>query len=619
MKGGSLSDSPASGSPFGSNLSEQGSSLDVSSAGELGDLPQSEWEPKLMKSRPDLLQLRETSRPLSGTLTYGRLFSASKTEDKNVITHKRSIQMILKFLADNGMQKAKEKIEQETGFDYSETEPVPSLRSFLELGIKDVSTMFDPSLSSLSVEDDAEVQAFDYQPQQEFDSDLEIADTNIWNEGEDTPTNLVLATWDAESKQQYAQYATFNKLVELITSKRPGIELLQFRQIFLGTYRSFASPEQLFDKLMQRYNIPQSVLEKQADGESYKKEVRLLVVLSIKSWAEKYPGDFNERMIGKLRHFTEVQLPEDGHKNFSKSLTMPLNKLLHQEVESEDALKDFNIKIFPDPKVPRKLIFSPSLRLVDVDPEEIARQMSLIDQKLICAAKPVELLSKNWIKSNPRSSMISAILNRSNQIAQWVASSILRETHYKNRTRVIVRFLDIARFLKHLNNFNSMAAIFMGLMHGSVYRLKHSFGELDPNSKRHFQIIRSFMDPTNNYQRYREIVSEINAPCIPFLGAHLQRIVIIEDSIPGQHQSMINFEKRRILYEQTKEIMRCQDLKYNFLPILQVSVFLQKFDVIKDESEMYKQSLLLEPKGISATDLVAYEEAQFGKPVVGQA
>lgn len=92
-----------------------------------------------------------------------------------------------------------------------------------------------------------------------------------------------------------------------------------------------------------------------------------------------------------------------------------------------------------------------------------------------------------------------------------------------------------------------------------------------------------------------------------FRGAHLQEISLLDETIPDNVGEMVNLSKRSIIYEKTQSILKYQSIGFNFLPVRQISVFLHKFDLIKHENEMYKISLLREPKGISITDLVEYE------------
>lgn len=72
----------------------------------------------------------------------------------------------------------------------------------------------------------------------------------------------------------------------------------------------------------------------------------------------------------------------------------------------------------PDPKVPKN-IFSPLLVLDDVPREEIARQMTIMDNKLFSKIRVSEFLCHNWSKSsNVRSSAVAAIISRFNQVCK---------------------------------------------------------------------------------------------------------------------------------------------------------------------------------------------------------
>ena len=86
------------------------------------------------------------------------------------------------------------------------------------------------------------------------------------------------------------------------------------------------------------------------------------------------------------------------------------------EVSVQVEESSIDVSKCPDPKVPKN-IFSPLLTLDDVPKEEIARQMTLIDNKLFTGISVTEFLSRNWSKSrNIRSSAVAAIINRFNQV-----------------------------------------------------------------------------------------------------------------------------------------------------------------------------------------------------------
>jgi hypothetical protein len=91
---------------------------------------------------------------------------------------------------------------------------------------------------------------------------------------------------------------------------------------FITTYRSFANPWQLFDKLVQRYNTPKEVPKEKAlpiklrvSGiESYicssavSSHVWLFAVV-IKYWVENHFDDFEDQLTEKLFHFIDHTMP----------------------------------------------------------------------------------------------------------------------------------------------------------------------------------------------------------------------------------------------------------------------------------------------------------------------
>ena len=163
------------------------------------------------------------------------------------------------------------------------------------------------------------------------------------------------------------------------------------RNAFLTTYRSFTTPDKLFDKLLQRYEVTGELL----DDPQYVKQIRMRVVLVLKHWMSTHPRDFSDRLLSKVREFTENRLIRDGHQEFSKTLTNPLSKLTEKEGWGGGYEPEFDL--CPDPKVPKN-IFSPTLKLDDIPKLEIARQMTLIDYHLF-ASISVILLSPSPLPS----------------------------------------------------------------------------------------------------------------------------------------------------------------------------------------------------------------------------
>ena len=118
---------------------------------EATELGNAEWLPKVLKNRPEILEVYERSRPLTQRTTFARQFGTTTTEAKHVISHKNVTQLIMTFLKESGYEKTLEKLEQETNLKRVHTTQSgkPTLVKLLEMSIKDVSSALDPALSSL--------------------------------------------------------------------------------------------------------------------------------------------------------------------------------------------------------------------------------------------------------------------------------------------------------------------------------------------------------------------------------------------------------------------------------------------------------------------------------------
>ena len=120
---------------------------------------------------------------------------------------------------------------------------------------------------------------------------------------------------------------------------------------------------------------------------------------------------------------------------------------------------------------------------------------------------------------------------------------------------------------------------------------------------------------------YREELSKADPPCIPYLGVYLTDLTFIEvgslrASTCSSHSAshpwlqdgnpdyvdnvLINFSKRRLVYDVIAKVQQYQQLPYNFHPIPQIQEFLLAFPH-KDEGELWQISLNLEPRKADRT------------------
>jgi hypothetical protein len=99
----------------------------------------------------------------------------------------------------------------------------------------------------------------------------------------------------------------------------------------------------------------------------------------------------------------------------------------------------------PPPPIVPKINSSRGVQLLDIDPEELARQLAIFEANLYNRIKPVDCLDTAWSRSNREDGAnIKAMILTSNRMAAWVAQAILTHIDAKKRAQVMKYFLQVA-------------------------------------------------------------------------------------------------------------------------------------------------------------------------------
>ncbi len=108
-----------------------------------------------------------------------------------------------------------------------------------------------------------------------------------------------------------------------------------------------------------------------------------------------------------------------------------------------------------------------------------------------------------------------------------------------------------------------------------------------------------------SYKTYRSLLAGANPPCIPYLGTYLTDLTFI-DEVSDIYKELINFNKRKQIYDVFERIKRYQLLPYNFISIEQIRVLLETKNLprIDIEEERYKLSILREPRNVERSDIL---------------
>lgn len=226
-----------------------------------------------------------------------------------------------------------------------------------------------------------------------------------------------------------------------------------FNNTFLLTYRSFTSASELFEMLVQRFNIqPPFGLnddEMQLWIDRKQKPIRFRVVNISKSWFEHFwtepNDDFNMDILRRVHAFTKDSITTTKTPG-SPQLMAVIDQRLRGQDTTAKRLVPTQATAAPTPIIPKNM---KKLKFLDIDPLEFARQLTIIESRLYSKIRPTECLNKTWQKkiatneSEPAGNVKSLILH-SNQLTNWVAEMILTQTDVKKRVVVIKHFITVA-------------------------------------------------------------------------------------------------------------------------------------------------------------------------------
>lgn len=371
------------------------------------------------------------------------------------------------------------------------------------------------------------------------------------------------------------------------------------------TYRSFCSTQELFDALFRRYTLipPPDLTREELEMWQDKKLklVRLRVFNVIKSWLEHYYNEEEDRSILPiLMEFTDTIVRESMQFG-AEQLIKSIRKRMDQEDDGQIRKMRLNVRTsdMPAPILPKNL---KRLRFLDVDPLEMARQLTIMDGKLYSRIKPVECLDKNWGKGDSEhiAANVKASIEYSNQVTAWVTDSILSKDEVKKRGAVVKHWILVAERCRYLNNFNTCMAILSAFDNSSIGRLKRTWELMSARTMGTLTGIRRLMGANKNFTEYRDIIHKVNPPCIPFLGIYLQDLTFIEDGNSNylkKSNHLVNFAKRMKTAEVIRELQQYQSTPYLLQAVPDIQEFIKThLQSSRDEETLYNLSLSLEPR-----------------------
>ncbi|XP_070234906.1 rap guanine nucleotide exchange factor 1 isoform X13 [Bos mutus] len=357
-------------------------------------------------------------------------------------------------------------------------------------------------------------------------------------------------------------------------------DLVLYCEAFLTTYRTFITPEELIQKLQYRYEKFSpfaDTFKKRVSKNTFFVLVRVVDELCLVELTEE---------ILKLLMELVFRLVRSGEL----SLARVLRKNILDKVDQKKLLRCANSD---QPLAARGVAARPGT-LHDFHSHEIAEQLTLLDAELFYKIEIPEVLLWAKEQNEEKSPNLTQFTEHFNNMSYWVRSIIMLQEKAQDRERLLLKFIKIMKHLRKLNNFNSYLAILSALDSAPIRRL-----EWQKQTSEGLAEYCTLIDSSSSFRAYRAALSEVEPPCIPYLGLILQDLTFVHLGNPDYIDGKVNFSKRWQQFN-ILDSMRCfQQAHYDIRRNDDIINFFNDFSDHLAEEALWELSLKIKPRNIT--------------------
>ncbi|GJD02284.1 ras guanine-nucleotide exchange factor [Colletotrichum higginsianum] len=330
---------------------------------------------------------------------------------------------------------------------------------------------------------------------------------------------------DVESKmleKTYAHELMFNKegqvtggslpaLVERLTTHESTPDAT-FVSTFYLTFRLFCSPLKLAETLIDRFHYV-------AEAPHMAGPVRLRVYNAFKGWLESHWRDETDReALALIEPFAQFELgavlPSAGRRllelaqRVSKDIAL-VPRLVSSMGKTNTSIAQYIPADTPHPplavtKGQINQLFAwrnggSNPTVLDFEPLELARQLTIKQMNIFCSIMPEELLASQWMKKGgvdaPNVKAMSAL---STDLSNLVAETILQYSEVKKRAAVIKQWIKVAHQCLELHNYDGLMAIICSLNSSTISRLRKTWDFVSVKRREMLRTLQAIVEPAQN-------------------------------------------------------------------------------------------------------------------------
>eukprot|EP00298_Acanthocystis_sp_HF-20_P023952 c33887_g1_i1.p1 GENE.c33887_g1_i1~~c33887_g1_i1.p1 ORF type:complete len:309 (+),score=120.78 c33887_g1_i1:136-927(+) len=191
---------------------------------------------------------------------------------------------------------------------------------------------------------------------------------------------------------------------------------------------------------------------------------------------------------------------------------------------------------------------------------EIASHLMYFEHNLFRCITPNEFLRGAWTgqDKNQKAKNIIDMIDHFNKVSNWVSMLILNEQKLESRRQIINDLISLGECCQQIQNFNAIKEIVSGLFNPAISRLKVTWQGISTSKMNKLKALQKLVGEDKGYEMLRVKLSEVQPPCMPFLGIYLQDLSAADEGYPDYVDGKINFEKCKKIAHISLEVITFQ-------------------------------------------------------------
>lgn len=336
------------------------------------------------------------------------------------------------------------------------------------------------------------------------------------------------------------------------------------KDVFLMTYRSFATAQEVLEMLIDRYDVPQLTRlghsQRSPPDVMYYDDVALSVRAAVfdvlETWVDKYYFDFaDDALYSKLHRFAREKVDADG---------APSKVLVLMRLRDRTALCDR--KLPPQPGVLNKALL-PSNIIAQYEARDIANQLTILTLHVHNALNAPELLGKQW--EGPAAANVPNFIQYRdfiNRVSNWVTYTIVSEQNEGARVNNMSQLIKLCDELLRMYNWDMLVAVYGGITDPNVTRLTQTGAALPAESRALLPKFEELLSLKGATKVIKHAMATSPRPRFPSILIHLRDLIHL-DQLPAEVDGLVNFMRCIQQYNLVTFLLDGQGQKLEYVAI----------------------------------------------------